>query len=85
MHSNSNSLSSSQFREREKERVREKYVEGVPRLSLRKGKNLADLIVNAKPKKKAGRVKGIWARLQVMQVHGGGIGGERQKGRDEED
>ena len=28
----------------------DRYVEGVPRLSLRKGKNLADLVVNAKPK-----------------------------------
>ena len=65
--------------------MREKYVEGVPRLSLRKGKNLADLIVNAKPPKKAGRVKGIWARLQVMQLHGGGKRSERQKGQHEVD
>ena len=29
----------------------EKYIEGVPRLSLRRGKNLGDLVVNAKAKK----------------------------------
>ena len=33
----------------------EGYVEGVPRLSLRRGKNLADLIVNAKEKSKEGK------------------------------
>ena len=33
----------------------EKYMEELPRLSLRKGKNLADLIVNAKAKKEEGR------------------------------
>ena len=32
----------------------DKYIEGVPRLSLRKGKNLSDLIVNAKEKKQDG-------------------------------
>merc|ERR1739838_344456 len=33
----------------------EGYVEGVPRLSLRRGKNLADLVVNAKEKKQEGK------------------------------
>ena len=32
----------------------EKYVEQLPRLSLRKGKNIADLVVNAKPKRGGG-------------------------------
>ena len=33
----------------------EKYMEELPRLSLRRGKNLADLVVNAKAKKEEGR------------------------------
>ena len=33
----------------------EGYIEGVPRLSLRRGKNLADLVVNAKEKREGGR------------------------------
>ena len=33
----------------------EKYVEELPRLSLRKGRNLADLVVNAKPERREGR------------------------------
>ena len=37
-----------------KEEGLDKYIEGTPRLSLRKGKNLADLIVNAKLKKQDG-------------------------------
>ena len=37
-----------------KEEGLEKYVEDVPRLSLRRGKNLADLVVNAKEKKNDG-------------------------------
>ena len=37
-----------------KEEGLEKYVEDVPRLSLRRGKNIADLVVNAKPKTKEG-------------------------------
>ena len=33
----------------------ENYIKELPRLSLRRGKNLADLVVNAKPKKGEGR------------------------------
>ena len=33
----------------------ERYVEELPRLSLRKGRNLADLVVNAKPERREGR------------------------------
>ena len=37
-----------------KEEGLERYIEEVPRLSLRRGKNLADLVVNAKEKKVTG-------------------------------
>ena len=33
----------------------EKYIEDLPRLSLRRGKNIADLVVNSKVKKQEGR------------------------------
>ena len=33
----------------------ESYIEEVPRLSLRRGKNIGDLVVNAKPKREGGR------------------------------
>ena len=33
----------------------ESYIEEVPRLSLRRGKNIGDLVINAKPKKVDGR------------------------------
>ena len=42
-----------------KEEGLDKYIKDIPRLSLRRGKNLADLIVNAK--------KGtMWERVQTM-------------------
>ena len=63
----------------------DRYIEELPRLSLRRGKNLADLVVNAKVKKEEGRSGPCGKRVQTMWVYGEGEAGARQRWEGNED